>query len=232
MGAKRILTYSDVPNWILRWMAEEVAAALPKYEFHLREHNYRSSNGLVKTDEEYDLVWIMQFDQAVRLLDLFETDNRRPFNGRVVTGFHSFRELEVYGIREKLRRFPVIDAVSKELQNILCHYLQHHSYYTPSGVDADKYHPRSPEEEAKREVVEVGWAGNHRTSAKRVYLLDLIDTVTVTHTRQIVAPEEMPDWFRRLDAYICLSRDEGGPRPLLEAMASGLPVVTTKVGIV
>ena len=36
--------------------------------------------------------------------------------------------------------------------------------------------------------------------------------------------------FHALDAYLISSRDEGGPKALLEAMASGVPVVTTRVG--
>ena len=36
--------------------------------------------------------------------------------------------------------------------------------------------------------------------------------------------------FHALDAYAIASRDEGGPKSLLEAMAVGIPVVTTRVG--
>jgi len=36
--------------------------------------------------------------------------------------------------------------------------------------------------------------------------------------------------FQTLDAYIVASRDEGGPKAILESMASGVPIVTTYVG--
>ena len=36
--------------------------------------------------------------------------------------------------------------------------------------------------------------------------------------------------YQALDAYLITSRDEGGPKALLEAMASGVPMVTTRVG--
>lgn len=36
--------------------------------------------------------------------------------------------------------------------------------------------------------------------------------------------------YHALDAYVVSSRDEGGPKSVLEAMASGVPLVTTRVG--
>lgn len=43
---------------------------------------------------------------------------------------------------------------------------------------------------------------------------------------------EMPDFYRGLDILICTSQMEGTPNPVLEAMASGIPVISTDVGIV
>ncbi len=36
--------------------------------------------------------------------------------------------------------------------------------------------------------------------------------------------------FQALDVYIIASRQEGGPKAVLEAMATGVPLVTTRVG--
>jgi glycosyltransferase involved in cell wall biosynthesis len=41
---------------------------------------------------------------------------------------------------------------------------------------------------------------------------------------------EIAGLYRALDAYLVPSRQEGGPKGMLEAMASGVPVVTTRVG--
>jgi glycosyltransferase involved in cell wall biosynthesis len=40
------------------------------------------------------------------------------------------------------------------------------------------------------------------------------------------------EYFRVLDLYVIGSREEGGPKAILEAMASGVPIVSTKVGMV
>jgi len=37
--------------------------------------------------------------------------------------------------------------------------------------------------------------------------------------------------FWALDAYVIASRDEGGPMALLESMASGVPLISTRVGM-
>jgi len=41
---------------------------------------------------------------------------------------------------------------------------------------------------------------------------------------------EIGNYYRVLDAYIVASREEGGPKAVLEAMASGVPLVSTRVG--
>jgi len=44
--------------------------------------------------------------------------------------------------------------------------------------------------------------------------------------------EEMVHYYNSIDIYVCASDIEGTPNPVLEAMACGIPVITTDVGIV
>ena len=50
--------------------------------------------------------------------------------------------------------------------------------------------------------------------------------------RHVVAGDrtELAGLYRMLDAYLVASRDEGGPKAVLESMASGVPLVSTRVG--
>ena len=41
----------------------------------------------------------------------------------------------------------------------------------------------------------------------------------------------MCDYYSKIDVYICVSITEGTPKPMLEAMGCGVPVITTDVGI-
>ena len=50
--------------------------------------------------------------------------------------------------------------------------------------------------------------------------------------RHLLLPdvEAVADVYRAIDVCLVTSRDEGGPRAVLEAMATGVPLVTTRVG--
>ena len=42
---------------------------------------------------------------------------------------------------------------------------------------------------------------------------------------------EIAEFYKVLDLYIVSSREEGGPKAIVESMASGVPLVTTNVGM-
>lgn len=44
--------------------------------------------------------------------------------------------------------------------------------------------------------------------------------------------EEMPQYYSEIDICLCTSIHEGTPRPILEAMYCGIPIISTNVGIV
>jgi glycosyltransferase involved in cell wall biosynthesis len=46
-----------------------------------------------------------------------------------------------------------------------------------------------------------------------------------------LSPNQALKSYRLLDLYVCSSDVEGGPLPVLEALASGVPVVSTRVGV-
>ena len=48
----------------------------------------------------------------------------------------------------------------------------------------------------------------------------------------IIPHESMPDYYNSIDVYVCASTQEGTPNPILEAMACGVPIISTDVGVV
>lgn len=70
------------------------------------------------------------------------------------------------------------------------------------------------------------------TGPARGYVKSGLDRAGVPYTHTVIPDFRlMPPLYRALDLYLVPSRDEGGPKGLLEAMASGVPVVSTKVGM-
>ena len=42
---------------------------------------------------------------------------------------------------------------------------------------------------------------------------------------------ELPEYYNALDVYLVTSREEGGPKAILESMATGVPIISTQVGM-
>jgi glycosyltransferase involved in cell wall biosynthesis len=65
----------------------------------------------------------------------------------------------------------------------------------------------------------------------RGYVKAGLDRLAIPYCHVSAAGREgLARLFQALDAYLVASRDEGGPKAVLEAMASGVPVVSTRVG--
>lgn len=48
----------------------------------------------------------------------------------------------------------------------------------------------------------------------------------------LIPNQEMPNYFKNIDIYVTCSYQEGTPRPALEALACGVPIIATDVGII
>jgi hypothetical protein len=126
---------------------------------------------------------------------------------------------------------------------------------TTDGVDLGLFCPGNTArfEEAGSRPLRVGWVGNSQWgswSAEtandhkgfHTILLPAIDSLRSSgysiegcfadRQTRYVPHEEMPEYYRSIDALVCVSENEGTPNPVLEAMACGVPVISTDVGIV
>jgi len=70
------------------------------------------------------------------------------------------------------------------------------------------------------------------TSPARGYLIERLQRAGIAY-RHDVLPDQaaLAAYYHALDLYLITSRDEGGPMSLLEGMASGLPLVSTRMGM-
>jgi glycosyltransferase involved in cell wall biosynthesis len=69
------------------------------------------------------------------------------------------------------------------------------------------------------------------TAPARGYVKQGLDRLGVPYKHVLVhGQDDVAKAYRALDVCLVTSRDEGGPKAVLEAMATGVPLVTTRVG--
>jgi glycosyltransferase involved in cell wall biosynthesis len=118
------------------------------------------------------------------------------------------------------------------------------------GVDLGLFAPRDADRVGgEGDEIRIGWAGNSAWGTPgddhkglRSIIVPALEQLKTEGLRvqgefcdRMVAwrPREcMPEFYNSLDVYACASLTEGTPNPVLEAMACGLPIVSTDVGIV
>ena len=121
------------------------------------------------------------------------------------------------------------------------------------GVDLDKFKPQNLERLKtipNRNLI-IGWSGNSKWGGKdnkedvkgvQTILIPAVEELQkegypvelklADKSKGMTAIDKMPDYYNTLDLYVCTSKTEGGPYPILEAMACGLPIISTDVGFV
>jgi glycosyltransferase involved in cell wall biosynthesis len=150
----------------------------------------------------------------------------------------------------------MLDGYSVSSQRLYAIYASLPGYPPPTavledGVDLDLFAPRRPGRSpgSRDHGLVIGWVGNsawneaiedfkgvHTILRPALRLLQErgIDVRESFADRQerFIPHDQMPAYYARIDVLVCTSSVEGTPNPVLEAMASGVPVVTTDVGIV
>ena len=141
---------------------------------------------------------------------------------------------------------------SKRLENI---YNNLSNYPKPWGTIHDTYDDKlydggdKNRNLGKNEYLTIGWIGNSNWNLKYkdfkgfhsvlIPVLDELENEGYKIKRHFAdknikfrTNEEMPAYYQELDVVVIVSNEEGTPRPIIEGMASGVPIITTDVGIV
>jgi len=70
------------------------------------------------------------------------------------------------------------------------------------------------------------------TGPARGYVKRKLENIGVPYSHHFLSdPDETARYYKALDLYLATGRHEGGPKSLLESMASGVPLVSTKAGM-
>ncbi len=234
----RILFIIDRPNWAHDFKTQNLARVLGHdYDIRSRYQTEVTPDDLNHADLIVVYYWL-QLEVMQSLLPEFERNRKK-----LLVGITSHWELERRLRREGLR---VLRQWSRGVfVNNLSLYDEYRSsfdvpvFYTPNGVDTEFYRPLRQKERSPR--LRVGWAGSltNREPGYRSYHELIAPAVKAVSGAELIAaaredkwrsPEEMREYYRSLDVYVCASRTEGTPNPCLEAAACGVPLLTTPVG--
>lgn len=121
----------------------------------------------------------------------------------------------------------------------------------PDGVDTDRFQPVGLDRLSRTDTpLTVGWVGNSAWGNDTVRDAKGLNSILMPAIEALQAEgyqltshfadstvrmrnhAEMVEYYGEIDVLVCSSEIEGTPNPVLEAMASGVPVVSTRVGIV
>jgi glycosyltransferase involved in cell wall biosynthesis len=70
------------------------------------------------------------------------------------------------------------------------------------------------------------------TGPARGYVKKRLDDASISYKHEFFDdPNEVAEYFKAIDLYMVTSREEGGPKSILESMACGIPLISTKVGM-
>jgi len=70
------------------------------------------------------------------------------------------------------------------------------------------------------------------TGPARGYVKRRLEKAGVPYLHRFLAqPDDAAEYYKALDLYLVTSREEGGPKSILESLASGVPLVSTKTGM-
>lgn len=236
----KITIIVDVPGWALDHTANNVVMRL-KDHYEFEKFFNRDAEERIRLGN-FDLVYITYWRQFT------DAGIRVQFPRNTVSGVRSHFKWDrgqglppSQDVVDYLQQFAALNVPSLILYGIFKD-LHPAFVHTPHGVDHHLFHPspRGPFSSPPGQLV-LGWAGSMSNHPGKRGLEDLIlpalEGISGVTFRMAAretkwrTPNEMVSFYHGLDAYICASRTEGGPHPLLEASSCGIPVISSRVGI-
>ncbi len=244
---KKVLLIPDIPHWAL----DKNARDLIKYNRSNIQFDILYFREFIKewkkNYDNYDLLYPMYIGEFFPLL------KSGICTDKITTGIRSFhrwddRRTQPPGynakppakIIRKLKKALLVNTHCKKLWYIFGRYLPIiHTKYT---CDLDAFYPEERSQRNRDKLV-VGWTGSLTNHPGKRGFFEFIKPVCneIPEIELRVQCKEddfvrdnnkMRKFYNSLDLYICASRSEGTPRPVLEAAACGIPVISTDVGII
>lgn len=209
--------------------------------------------------EHLTLIGTPYFRSYVETLGLNYAEFEQRFikSKRITTSVYDHLLLdEIETKKRSILYTNLIDAYTVGSQKLNAIYSNIQGYPKPTmstedGVDLTMFGPRNIErfQEMEHRSLVVGWVGNSKWASEledfkgvhsilkpALHQLQAeglkITPFFADRQERFIPHHLMPDYYSKIDLLVCTSKIEGTPNPVLEAMACGVPVISTDVGIV
>ena len=205
----KILLMTDGANWIVDRISRKIAEQLTWHEFTLKSYSHIDSNTFVKLANEHDLVHYNNWDIQRHIPHLSKI--KVPF-------LYTVRSFRYPSYTRNIANWATATLVIND--GLLTHFPN--SHYIPDGIFDEFLKPKK---------LKVGFAGIE-CDYKGTHIIKAacrIADCEYVHAYGI-KPEDMVDWYKELDVYVCASKDEGFSTPVMECMALNIPVLTPFIG--
>jgi glycosyltransferase involved in cell wall biosynthesis len=247
----KVLLLCDRPSWAYDSIARSLVRhnhdpSLELDVFHLK----RREDELRKRARRYDSVFALGW-QLLGTLEGGAVRETLSFlrPARTLTGIHSHHAFDdgrtlpdrdvppPPALIEFLRRYRRVNAVSRRLARLFSAAGLSDVSYTPNGVDTDLFRPLRPI--SGTPPLRVGFSGSRKHDWRKgvsefitpAASLDGVELhVAMPAEGKHVPQDRMPAFYNQIDVYVCASSSEGFSLSLLEAAATGRPLVSTRVG--
>lgn len=234
----KVLLVPAQSGWAFDHRAKDLLALSSKKVTYVLKY---SNDVQFKDQFTYDLIYPMTFDGVNKLRKHAEI----PLN-KMATGITSIRSIEKYMLNKNSFRVNFLQDVSKlrgintasdEIVGIL--KPQCKIYKTRVGINTSLFKPASARKTNSKFTV--GWVGRMDKPEYRELkgydivikaLKNLNVNLDIRTYKERVPRHQMVEYYQSLNCFICSSSSEHIPLPILEAAACGVPIITTKVGIV
>lgn len=247
----RILLIADKPNWAY----DSIAKCIVKYNKSdlIIDIDYikKPIKKLKNNHKNYDLIFILGWQLLAHIENNKIIEDITYINkNKILTGIHSHHS---WDNRKTLPNFDIeppkdlinflntikgVNCVSKKLYNIFSKAGLDKIFLTENGVDSEIFIQKyNFYENDKFNIGFSGNANNHdwrKGFSEFIIPASEIENVNLVYASNLgdnlINLNEMPKFYNKLDAYICASSSEGFSLSVLEASATGIPVISTKVG--
>lgn len=250
-GAAQVLLIADRPFWAY----DSIAKSLIKYadDPHISfdiEYMKGGTRSIRDIHKDYDLLFFLGWQSLGEMIG-GRIKARHSFldRRRVITGIHSHHSWDNQQtlpdrsvpppaeLIDFLARFAGVNTVSNKLYTLFLGAGLRNLGCTLNGVDTEIFTGRSPV--STDGPLRVGFSGNLKHDWRKG-VTEFIEPgcdmpgvevrLAMNQDDSYVPLEQMPSFYADLDAYLCASSSEGFSLSVLEAAASGIPVVSTRVG--